>query len=294
MLAPICFFTYNRFDETRQAIEALRTNYLASDSNIFIFSDGPKNELDSCEVMRVREYLKTISGFKSVEIYESVINKGLANSIIDGVSEVVNRYGNVIVIEDDLVTTPNFLDFMNQALIYYQKNPKIYSVSGYSMSLPALKDYPHDYYFGYRASSWGWGTWKEKWKDVDWQVSQYKSFKINPIMQIKFMRGGSDMPNMLKKQIKGEIDSWAIRWCFDQFIKDQFTVFPKISKINSIGFGKNATHTKNPKRFDTEVDDGVQRIFNFNHKVEINKKIAKDFRKKFSFCSRLMDNMNIN
>lgn len=132
---------------------------------------------------------------------------------------------------------------MNQSLDFYENYPKIHSVTGYTFDLPSLKNYPKDYYLGYRASSWGWGIWKEKWEKVDWDVKEYKSFRRNPIKQIEFMRGGSDMPRMLKNQMKGRIDSWAIRWCFDQFLNDRLTVFPSKSKVKSIGFGNDATHT---------------------------------------------------
>jgi len=192
-------------------------------------------------------------------------------------------------LEDDLITSPNFLDFMNQALDFYENNPEIHSVSGYTLDLPSLKKYLKDYYLGYRASSWGWGTWKEKWEEIDWEVKEYNKFKRNPLKQIQFTRGGSDMPRMLKNQMKGRIDSWAIRWCFDQFLKEQYTVFPTVSKLYNIGIGKNATHTKKTIRFNTSIDDGVKRNFNFDHQPKINKKIVKDFRKKFSILSRLHD-----
>lgn len=289
MLAPICLFTYNRPFETRIIVEALEKNYLASKSEIFIFSDGPKNERDSVNVKEVRKFLKNISGFKSVTIYESPENKGLANSIIEGVSKVIKKFEKVIVLEDDLVSTPNFLDFMNQALNFYCDNSKIHSISGYSLKLPSLKDYNMNFYLAYRASSWGWATWKNKWEDIDWHVKEYNSYKKNPLMQIKFMRGGSDMPKMLKNQMNGKIDSWAIRWCFDQFLKNQLTVFPKISKLYNIGIGDNATHTKKTKRFITEIDNGTQRNFMFNNELLINKQILKEFRAKFSLISRFKD-----
>lgn len=288
-LAPICLFAYNRLSETKQTVEALKKNYLALESELFIFSDGPKDEAGANKINEVRKYLKTISGFKKITIYESPKNKGLANSIISGVRQIINQYGKVIVLEDDLITSSNFLDFMNQALDFYNGHPKIHSVSGYSLNLPSLKNHHKDYYFGYRASSWGWGTWKEKWESIDWKVKEYKKFRRNPLKQIQFMRGGSDMPRMLKSQMTGRIDSWAIRWCFDQFLKDQFTVFPSTSKVVSIGFGANATHTKRTKRFDTIIDEGKQRQFAFNVDFIPDRLILKEFRAKFSIWSRLKD-----
>lgn len=289
VLSPICLFTYNRLSETQQTVEALKKNYLAPESNLFIFSDGPKENTGAQKVNEVRKFIKTIDGFKSVTIYESPKNKGLANSIISGVTQIINQYEKVIVLEDDLITSSNFLDFMNQALDFYNGHPKIHSVSGYTLDLPSLNQYPKDYYLGYRASSWGWGTWKEKWETVDWEVKEYNNFRKSPLKQFQFMRGGSDMPRMLKSQMKGRIDSWAIRWCFDQFQKNQLTVFPKISKLYNIGIGKNATHTKKTIRFNTSLDIGEQSHFNFNNQPKINKKIIKDISNKFSVLSRLRD-----
>lgn len=290
-LAPICLFTYNRLSETQQTVEALKKNYLAPESELFIFSDGPKDNSGAQKVNEVRKYLKTIDGFKTITIYESQKNKGLANSIISGVTQIIEQYGKVIALEDDLITSPNFLDFMNQALDFYGNNAQIHSISGYTLNLPSLKNYSKDFYFGYRASSWGWGTWQDKWEDIDWEVKEYKKFRRNPLKQIQFMRGGSDMPRMLKSQIKGSIDSWAIRWCFDQFQKNQLTVFPTISKVVSIGFGESATHTKKTKRFITSLDDGAQRNFSFEVNPSLNKLLTREFRNKFSIVSRLKDKL---
>ena len=288
MITPICLFTYNRLEETQQTVTALQQNFLAKESDLFIFSDGPKNEASFIKVNDVREYLKTIKGFKSITIFESQTNKGLANSIISGVTQIIEEYGKIIVLEDDLITTPNFLDFMNQALKFYEYKP-IFSISGYSFDLPSLKSYPKDFYLGYRASSWGWATWKDQWKSVDWEVEGYEQFSKSLKQQRRFMRGGSDMPRMLKNQMKGKIDSWAIRWCYDQFQKDLLTVFPSISKIRSIGFGENATHTKSTQRFYTTLDKGLQRDFNFNFPEQIVENITIEFREKFSILSRLKD-----
>ena len=289
MFAPICLFTYNRPNETIKTIEALQNNFLASESKLFIFSDGPKNEYQVSKVEEVRQFVKYIDGFKKVEIITSPVNKGLADSIIDGVSKIIDKFGKVIVLEDDLITSPNFLNFLNQALDYYVNNYNVFSISGYTMNLPSLKTSNKDYYLGYRASSWGWGTWINRWQSVDWMVMDYHSFKWDLIKQIKFNRGGSDMSSMLKKQMKGDIDSWAIRWCYNQFKNNQLTIFPTKSKVVSIGFDKNATHTKKTKRFLTPLDSGNQIWFKFDQTLNIEKHIESEFKSKFSFVQRLKD-----
>jgi hypothetical protein len=236
--------------------------------------------------------LRTINGFKSVQIIESPINKGLANSIISGVTQVLEDYGKIIVLEDDLITSRNFLDFMNQGLDFYKDDLKIQSITGYTLDLPTLNGYLEDYYYGFRESSWGWGTWKNRWETTDWEVKGYLKFKYNVFQQIKFMRGGSDLPLMLKRQMNGKIDSWAIRWCFDQFRKGQLTVFPTISKVINIGDGANATHTKSIIKFRTELDIGDKTKFNFKREININNTLMKEFRKKFSFQTRIISRLS--
>ncbi|WP_010419254.1 glycosyltransferase [Anaerophaga thermohalophila] len=248
-LAPICLFTYNRLEETKQTVEALQSNLLANESELFVFSDGSKNERDAIKVDTVRDYLNIITGFNRVTINEAKENKGLANSIIAGVTEIIEKYGKVIVLEDDLITSRNFLEYMNQALDYYEYNMNIFSISGFTMNLPSLDNTDKDYYLGYRNSSWGWGTWKDRWEKIDWSASGWQKTLYNPIFHYKFMRGGSDMPYMLWKQMQGKIDSWAIRLGFDQFKKDKLTVYPTKSKVINIGFGESATHTKKTKSF---------------------------------------------
>ena len=197
MLAPICLFTYNRLSETQQTVEALKKNFLASKSDLFVFSDGPKNAGAKLKVEDVREYLRSINGFKSVTIFESEENKGLAKSIISGVTQIIKKEGKVIVLEDDLITTPNFLDFMNQALDSFEYNDKVFSISGYTLNLPSLSQHNKDYYFAHRASSWGWATWTNRWESVDWQVRGWQNTLINPYSHYMFGQIGSDMPFML-------------------------------------------------------------------------------------------------
>ncbi|MCH7414626.1 glycosyltransferase [Belliella sp. R4-6] len=289
--APICLFTYNRLSETISTIEALRKNYLAKESDLIIFSDGPKNILSERKINDVREYINKVEGFKSVKIFESKINKGLANSIIEGVSNVVGQYGKIIVLEDDLVTSPNFLDFMNQALQYYENDSEIISVSGYTLNLPSLPR-NRDFYYGYRASSWGWGIWKDRWEQIDWEMSNYEVFLKDKKLVKNFLRGGSDMLRMLKNQREGRIDSWAIRLCFHQSLLNLKTVFPSRSKIESIGYSKEATHTVGAKRFLTILDKSNQRDFQFSHFQEVDENLVNEFKQKFSILNRLKDKIN--
>lgn len=289
-LAPIVLFTYKRLDTLKLTVEALQRNYLAGRSELIIFSDAAKCERDVKTVIKIRDYLKTIHGFKSVSIYEAIENKGLAKSIIEGVTQIIDKYGRVIVLEDDLVTSPNFLDFMNQAIEFYADDSETISISGYSLDLPSLPG-KNDIYFGYRASSWGWATWKDRWEMIDWGMKSYDEFMANKQLKKNFLRGGSDLIRMLKNQKQGKIDSWAIRFCFHQSLHNLKTVFPTISKVQSIGYSKEATHTVGTKRFITKLDTGIQREFSFTHSAKMAKILEKEFRNKFSIKARALDKL---
>lgn len=288
MLAPICLFTYIRLAETRQTIEALQNNFLANESDLIIFSDGAKDKSSQDKIEKVREYIRTVSGFKSIQIIESSVNKGLANSIIAGVTQIIEKYGKVIVLEDDLITSRNFLDYMNQGLENYFSIPKIFSISGYSYPLDYSTDYIYDASFAYRAYSWGWGTWKDRWEKVDWSMSDYDNFRHSRKDQKLFNMGGSDLTRMLRQQMDGKLDSWYIRWVYHQYKLDLYDVFPKISKVNNIGFTKTATHTVcSPLRYLTPLDSSLKRIFKFPKHTQINKSISTQFRNKFSIYRRI-------
>lgn len=291
MYSPVILFVYNRPAETLATLTSLESNYLSDKTDLFIFSDGPRDERSVKGVQEVRVIIHNKYNFNSITIFESESNLGLAKSIISGVSKIISIHKVVIVLEDDLVTSANFLEFMNQALTFYQGSDKIFSISGYTLQLPCLANYNKDIYLGYRASSLGWGTWADRWSMVDWDLKDYNNFKYNLYQQIRFMRGGIDMPGMLRDQVKGRIDSWAIRWCYNQFKFNQLTVFASKSKVSHIGIGKNATNTKQTRRFDNDLDSGKQHQFQFDDQKAVDKQIIREFRSKFSVWSRLKDKL---
>lgn len=256
--APIALFVYKRPDQTRKVIEALRKNDFAKESNLFIFSDGFRDRKDKELVEAVRAYVNEVKGlgwFSSVNIYESEKNRGLANSIISGVSKIIRQYGRVIVLEDDLVTSPKFLRYMNECLDYFEDHEKIWAVCGYTSELQSLKNYEKDVYLSYRASTWGWGTWETRWKDIDWSVSDYKWFRLNLIERIRFCFGGNDTVSMLKAQMHGKIDSWGIRWCYAQSRRRKYSVAPRKSLVKNIGFDDTGTHSKSGDEVKFGIED---------------------------------------
>lgn len=296
MLAPIVVFVYNRPEHTKKTIEALANNYLAKDSELFIFSDGPKNEEAEVKVKLVREYIDSLPEkkmFKSVKITKAKINKGLANSVISGVSEIIGQYGKVIVLEDDLMSSIDFLQYMNDALDYYENNQKIWSISGYNLPIKIPSDYKSDIYFSYRGCSWGWATWKDRWEKVDWNVSDYNEFKRNKDLRKKLNRGGRDMADMLDSQMQGKIDSWAIRWCYTQSKLDMLTVYPVVSRIKNIGLDGTGTHSGINPQYDVVINNENKKCVFDN--PGLNKRILKNFRNYYlsSFKYMLIKAKNI-
>lgn len=242
-LAPICLFTYTRLQETQQTVAALQQNNLAYESDLFVFLDGPRREQDVLLVNAVRAYIREIKGFKSVEIIESEQNKGLAASIIAGVTMVLNNHESVIVLEDDLITSPNFLDFMNQALRFYRNEQHIQSISAYSL---LLRKNVEPLYFQTRPGSWGWATWKDRWETDIFNTEKIRlSIQKNPKLLTQFKHQcGADMPEMLLDSLNGKNDSWYVRWAFNQFLTKRVTVFPSKSYVQNIGFNDQGTHCK--------------------------------------------------
>ncbi len=285
-LAPILLFTYKRLDTLKSSVAALQQNYHAGESDLFIFSDAAKTPEDEIEIANVRSFIKNINGFKNVSIIEANKNRGLANSIISGVTQIIQEYEKVIVLEDDLVTSPNFLTYMNQALSAYKDNLRVFSIAGYTIPVKVSNDYQFDSYFLPRASSWGWATWKNRWVGIDWKVSTFMQLKKDRAQIKAFNQGGSDMYDMLKKQVTGKIDSWAIRWCYHQFISNTYTLVPVVSKVQNIGFNNMATHTHVYNRYTTPLDKGEQITFSFPSEVAPDKNLLSQFQSFYSLKTR--------
>ncbi len=246
-LAPIILFVYKRPTHTKQTIEYLRRNSLAKQSDLFIFSEFPKKSEFEKEVEQVRQYIKTIDGFKSVTIVERPVFMGLAQSVIKGVSSVFEKYDRVIVLEDDILTAPFFLEYMNEGLDKYENDNRIFSVTGFIYPpnlMKIYKEYDKDVCLLPRASSWGWATWKNRWEKADWEVRDFKEFNASSDLQKQYDKTGYDKSRMLINQMNKKVDSWAIRWDYTHYKHNAFGVFPVKSLINNIGLDESGTHTK--------------------------------------------------
>jgi hypothetical protein len=252
-LAPIALFVYNRLWHTQQTVEALQKNHLAPESDLVIFSDGPKSDAARAQVEAVRQYLHTITGFRSVAVVGRPENQGLSRSVIAGVTEVVNRYGKVIVLEDDLVTSPHFLSYMNQALDLYEFEDKIISVHAYiypvAVQLPAT-------FFLRGADCWGWATWKRGWDLFEPDGKKLLDALTNQRLIHAFdFEGAYPYSRMLAEQVAGQNDSWAVRWYATAFLCDKLTLYPGQSLIHNIGNDNSGTHSEATAHYDTRASD---------------------------------------
>lgn len=289
-LAPVLLFVYNRPSHTAETIKNLQNNYLASQSSLFVFIDGSKNEEDNKKVEEVDAIVSGITGFKSIKVFKSKENKGLAKSVILGVDKLIEEFGKVIVLEDDLLTSKNFLTFMNQSLNHYEDNKEVFSVSGFGLRIKIPENYLFDtYLIPYRSSSWGWGTWKYVWDDIDWNIKDYSIFRSNREEKYKFNSMGKDMLRMLDRQLAGSIDSWSIRFDYHLFKNKAYCVYPVKSKVLNAGFDNSGTHTKKNDYFKVELDNSDSIIYKFQNQRddEIISLAQKYFQKPNSFSYKL-------
>ena len=279
-LAPIILFVYNRPEHTRQTVEYLFKNRLAESSKLFIFSDGPKNLKDKQKVVEVRELIKNIKGFQEIKITEREKNLGLANSVISGVSEIFKSHNKVIVLEDDIISSPSFLIFMNDALDFYKEDKKIFSVSGYPYPVKIPDSYSKDVFITHRSSSWGWGTWKDRWEKVDWEVKDFSNFLKDKKAQNLFNKAGEDLLPMLKAQMKGVVDSWAIRWIYSQLKNNAFCLYPVSPLCKNIGTDRSGTHSSSSKKLNVELDMS-DREYKMTKELQLNLDISGQIQSLF-------------
>lgn len=238
--SPILLFVYNRPSHTRQLIESLQANKEAAESPLIIYSDAARDDAARAAVEEVRQFIHSISGFGSVEIIERTENWGLAQNIIDGVSTQIERYGRVIVLEDDLLVAPYFLRFMNDALDLYEDEPRIGHIQACDFTQDATLP---DTFLIKWTGSWGWGTWKRAWKhfnpDGKALLQQLEERKLTRTFDFN---GTYRFTRMLRRQTEGKNNSWAIRWNASLFLADILSLNVGRSLVQNNGFDGTGTN----------------------------------------------------
>ena len=263
-------------------LESLKQNPLFEESEKYVFIDGPRNEKDASLIKEVAQIAYTATD----NVKLSPQNKGLGSSIIAGVSEVLNEHDAVIVLEDDLRLMPGFLTYMNNALEHFKVDERILAICGYSLKIKTPKGYDSTAYFGDRASSWGWGTWRDRWQNVDWEVSDWAEFSNNKKAIARLNQCGSDMFGMLRDYMEGRNRSWAIRFCYHQFKHGLYSVHPVKSLVDNEGFGGEATNCRQKyNRFKIELTDSIN--LKAEDALEPNKTILRQLHRYHSIPIRI-------
>lgn len=284
--APIIIFVYNRADHFIQTYNALAACKEAKESDLFIFSDGAKSETGKEKVNEVRAAVAAIkeSGdFRSVTITESPVNKGLAASVIAGVTQVINKHGKAIVVEDDCKVSPFFLNYINNALDYYKDNKKIGSIAGYTPMINLPDDYKNDVFAAYRSCSWTWATWADRWQNVDWELKGIKDFYHSPSLIKKLNSNGSDRFIRLYRQTKGNGSSWSVRFGAHLVKNDLLTIYPRFSYNSNIGCDESGVHSKSDDAEKMRVDLSKSIENPIFCDVSIDKRIQKIMKKHYSY-----------
>jgi hypothetical protein len=289
MLVPIILFVYNRPFHTRKTLESLERNILAKESELFIFSDGPKENASPRQMEKINETRRIIREKKwcgEVHIIEKEKNVGLAKSVIAGVGDIINKYGKVIVLEDDLLLSANFLKYMNDGLNKYEKKDEVMQIAGYMYPINIKID--KDVFFLPFITSWGWGTWKRVWDNFDKNSDGLEKLKNDRKLRYKFNLDGSyPYYKMLKNQVEKNIDSWAIRFYLSVFLKNGLALFPKKTLVNNIGMDGSGVHCKTAIKQDDINNDFIVKNFD---EIKINSQAKKEvcnfLRKQMSFFLR--------
>lgn len=247
-LAPIIFFTYNRPWHTEQVLQALKNNELADQSHLIIFVDGPKDNATSEQIQKIEEVKQLVQKDNwcgTVEYHFAEKNIGCRNSIIQGITKVLHEFPAAIILEDDIVTSPYFLRFMNTCLDYYRNYKSVFSVSGMTLpenrfALPA--DYSYDVYVSLRQLNSGWATWSDRWQLINWDLDFVNDFMNDKNMTKAYSRGGDDLIHMLMEQVEGKSDAWDIQFTYNQFKNHAVSILPRKSYITNIGGDGSGTH----------------------------------------------------
>jgi FkbM family methyltransferase len=272
--APIVLFVYNRPWHTEQTLNALMQNELADQSVLYIYADGPKENATEEQLKKIEEVrglIKTKKWCREVHIIEAEKNKGLADSVIDGVTEIVNKYGKVIVLEDDIVTSKGFLKFMNDALDVYENEEKIFHISGYMF--PVKRKLPETFFYK-QTSCWGWGTWANKWNHLEKSALKLHQQLIET-GKIKYadIDGTNQFLNQLKANMDGALKTWAVLWHFSVFLKNGLSLHPRKSLVTNIGMD------------DTGANCGITDIFKAEgvENIQVKKIAIKDYKKVYKY-----------
>ncbi|WP_302260276.1 hypothetical protein [Desulfovibrio piger] len=292
----IAIFTFNRPDLLQRTLTALEDNDLANKASVTFFCDGPRHEKDEPGTRAVHELAKKARGFASVEVVERPKNMGCAASIIDGLTEMFRLHERLIVIEDDIVTSPYTLRFLSGGLARYADHEKVFNIAAWTPPHIARKipaSYPYDVYAIPRFNCWGWASWRDRFQDIDWDVQDYQIFKNSPHLRKAFNAGGDDLSPMLDMQMEDKINSWAIRADYARFKKNMVGINPVRSYALNIGMGSGTHTTTATTYWDSDTSLAVEHP-SFMNEVTVDHRIQKIYHTCYSWQKRSLPVRAIN
>lgn len=282
MCFPILLIAYNRPIHTRKVLESLQKDPLAIQSDLFVYVDGPKqgiNEKEQSKIEEVKNVVLSRPWCKSVTLVSSDYNRGCRDAVIFAITQMLEKYEAVIILEDDIIVSPAFLAYMNSALLYYKDRKTVFSISGHSYAGQRFfvpDDYPYDVYASPRLFNWGWGTWADRWELADWSMSYYDEFMNSSYEQQAFARGGDDLIPMLKYEKEGKSSAWDIQFAFIHFANHAVSIVPCKSYTRNIGMDGSGTHCGNSGR-------------QVNEQISLNENANPVFLQRLYFDSRIIN-----
>lgn len=281
----IAVFCYKRAAKLKTSMEALLKNPDCASMDIIFFCDGHKGEHDRQGVEETRAYINSITGFRNVIKHFRERNISTGPNFHAGITYLCNNYDQFIVIEDDLVVTPNYISYMLQALAFYKEQKSVFCITGYCFPLK-VKDYPYDTIICNRFCSYGWASWSSRIKNVIWDKKELSQLmKTSPRFKSRLNREGLDLYRMLVKQINGEISTWDIQMQVHVAENKLDVVYPIISKGKNIGFDHESTNTFGIDYLKTPQDSGEKRKFRFCNVDIIEPALQQQLRKPYGLTA---------
>lgn len=279
---PIVLIVYNRPSHTERTIKSLANNIGAKDSNLYVFSDGPITKADENKVADVRSIIKSYSNrFKKLNLIERDTNYGLAKSVILGVTEIVSKYGCVIVLEDDLVSSKETLNYFDTCLNYYKDYDSVFSISAYTHPIDHFQvpdGYQYDIFFVRRMMCWGWATWKDRWQRADWKVDDFDEFIKSEHLLSDYRRLiGADSLETLKQCVAGTKDVWACRWVYAHYKNNALCGCPTKSYIENIGLDGSGSNCGILNHINNELNIKKTEALKLPEKATVDEELSDSF-----------------
>lgn len=276
-------FCYNRVSKLKRCIDALLTNPECAEMDIIFFSDGPKKKDDSTPIAEVRNYIDKLKGFKTVIKHYREENLSTGPNFRTGLTFLAENYEQFIIVEDDLIVSPNYIKFLLDALTFYKQDKSVFCVTAYVFPIKS-KDYKYDTIVYKRFCSYGWGGWGNRFDSVIWDENQLERLmNTSPGFKKRLNAEGYDLVRMLKKQISGKISTWDIQMQTHVAENRLKVIYPTLSKVSNIGFDEESTNTSGVNYLVTPVDDGKQRTFRFSPSTNILPELQAQIKAPYSY-----------